>query len=193
MSLYLRALELVRDCESRLRGLISEAAAAGELEELKAVADLAMALRKSVPASAAPSLQQGVSVTTASNPASSKQQSGSHSYPRFEVEADRLVKIGWSKRERAEYEHKVPKPVAQTAFSALLRATGPEPFRMEDLFPFLLFEGKMIPSYQSYLVLSWLRNMELIEKVGKDSYRWAAKEIDDESFEEFWGATAQSC
>lgn len=192
MSLYYHALELVRDCESRLRALISEAAAAGELEELKAVADLAMALRKLVPANPAPSPQNGISATT-SNPAPARQQGRSHVYPRFEVEADRLVKIGWSKRERAEYEHKVPKPIAQAAFSALLKAAGSVPFRMEDLFPFLLIEGKMIPSYQSYLVLSWLRNMELIDKVGKDSYRWAAKEIDEESFEEFWGATAQSC
>jgi len=191
MSLYFHALELVRDCESRLRVLISEAAAAGELEELKAVADLAMALRKSVPTDAGHPPQKGAPATV-SAPAPTKRQSRGQVYPRFEVTADRLVKIGWSKRERAEYEHKVPKPIAQAAFSALLKGAGSGPFRMEDLFPLLVFEGKMIPSYQSYLVLSWLRNIKLIDKVGKDSYRWAAKGIDDESFEEFWGATAQS-
>lgn len=191
MSLYPRALDVVRDCESRLRALISEAAASGELEQLKAVADLAMALRQLVPEVPAPLSQQKAATNAPVSPPP-KQRSKSHTYPRFEVEADRLIKVGWSKRERSEYEHKVPKPVAQAAFSAFLRTVGSEPFRMEDLFPLLLVEGKMIPSYQSYLVLSWLRNMELIEKVGKDSYRWAVKEVDEESFEEFWGSTAQS-
>lgn len=189
MSLYIHAVEAIRDCESRLRTLISEAAAAGELEQLKAVADLAMAVRNLVPRNVvAPTHAPAPNPT----PTPRKPSLGSHAYPRFDVEGERLVKIGWSKRERAEYEHKVPMSVAQAAFFATLRMLGRERFRMEELFPLLVIEGKAIPSYQSYLVLSWLRSLELIEKVGKDSYRWTTDDVDEESFQACWEITAQS-
>src|SRR5262245_31311871 len=40
--------------------------------------------------------------------ASQRSSRTARAFPRFEREGDRLVKIAWSKKDRAEYEHKAP-------------------------------------------------------------------------------------
>lgn len=45
-------------------------------------------------------------------------------YPRFLREGENLIKIGWSKSERAEYEHKSPKRLLAALCEALMVARG---------------------------------------------------------------------
>src|SRR5690242_12483328 len=45
-------------------------------------------------------------------------------YPKFLREGENLVKIGWSKTAKAEYEHKSPKRVLEVLASSLVSAKG---------------------------------------------------------------------
>jgi hypothetical protein len=92
-------------------------------------------------------------------------------YPRFFRSADDLVKIGWSKRERAEYQHKAPQSVLALLIRKLAVAgAGGRMFTANDLFPLTTDHGIEIPIYQAYLCLAWLRNEGLIQPHGRQGY-----------------------
>lgn len=96
----------------------------------------------------------------------------SKKYPRFVREGDKLVKIGWSKKAKAEYEHKAPRE-AVLAFSQHLLGTVKEGkvFAVEDVLPVPdIANGVELPAYQVYLVLAWLRSEDAVQKQGRDGY-----------------------
>src|ERR1043166_3881385 len=53
-----------------------------------------------------------------------RQRSRHKTLPRFERDGDRLVKISWSKRARAEYEHRAPRDVVFFLLDAIRRTKG---------------------------------------------------------------------
>jgi hypothetical protein len=93
-------------------------------------------------------------------------------YPRFVRESDALVKIGWSKRENSEYEHKAPHSVLLVLSRALQRlAAHRKRVTMDDLLPLQdSANGSEVPSYQAYLCLAWLRTLRLIKQHGRQGY-----------------------
>jgi hypothetical protein len=111
-------------------------------------------------------------------------------YPLFEVDGDRLVKVGWSKKDRTTYEHRVPREIAHAFSLYLADQIGKPTFRMDELLPAVIGEAEL-PLYQAYLVLAWLRDQGLVSKDGKDGYSWVAKEFDDNSFEAAWDTTTR--
>jgi hypothetical protein len=92
-------------------------------------------------------------------------------YPRFHRDRDELVKIGWSKKKKAEYCHKAPWPVVRAVVKAI-EAKGAigDKFDFEQLLPICMESGSEVPSYQSYLVLAWLRHERLITRHGRQGY-----------------------
>ena len=111
-------------------------------------------------------------------------------YPKFLRDGDRLIKLGWSKKDRREYEHKAPVDVCRAVCFRLAEAAEGHVFRMEDFFPITNADGQEIPTYQSYLVLAWLRSMSLIERTAKDGYRWLTNSFDEAAFTEAWNKTS---
>ena len=99
------------------------------------------------------------------------QQSGSI-YPRFIREKDDLVKIGWSKREKEEYQHRAKDDsVFQVARAIEELANETGTFNTDELFPVICLEdGSDVPSYQSYLILRWFRSLEIVEQRGRSEY-----------------------
>ncbi|MCH7598848.1 MAG: hypothetical protein IH973_03755 [Myxococcales bacterium] len=93
--------------------------------------------------------------------------------PKFARGKDELVKIGWSKKEKSEYQHKAPRQVIGFLIDSLVKtAPAEEVFSTEQLFPLHDGnDGSEIPSYQAYLCLAWLREEQLIEQVGRQGYR----------------------
>jgi hypothetical protein len=93
-------------------------------------------------------------------------------YPKFRRERDELVKIGWSKKEKAEYRHKAPKAVVLAVAEGLQkRGASGERYTFEELLPFRDRDTQMeLPSYQAYLVLAWLRKEGLIVQHGRQGY-----------------------
>lgn len=120
--------------------------------------------------------------------ASSKRKKKKVEYPRFERDGDRLVKIGWSKKNKEAYEHRAPREVI-IAFARHL-ANRVEPghvFAMEELFPIPdVVTGDEIPTYQAYLTLAWLREAKAIEKKGRDGYVLRNGSLADGGLDELW-------
>jgi len=122
--------------------------------------------------------------------ASVQRRARSRTFPRFEREADKLVKIAWSKKDRAEYEHKAPRWVIDVLLDAI-RARKGEGARFEapDIFPLKDPQtGREIPSYQSYLALAWLRHEGVVVKYGRDGYSLKPTAATKEHLAELWEA-----
>jgi hypothetical protein len=108
-------------------------------------------------------------------------------YPRFERDGSRLIKIGWSKKSREEYEHRATREVAQAFARALWDTTEPgKTFTMEQVLPVQDSSGDELPDYQSYLSLAWLRSEGAIEKMGRDGYVLIFQDMDTETFDTLW-------
>jgi len=92
-------------------------------------------------------------------------------YPKFARSDETLIKIGWSKTDSGEYEHKSPKKVLSTLVPALVKvgASGKR-FAMEKLLPLKESDGTEIPDYQSYLCLAWLRALGVVQQHGRQGY-----------------------
>jgi len=110
-------------------------------------------------------------------------------YPRFEREVDRLVKVGWSKRDGRVYEHKAPKAAVFLFVRKVQEAVLPGAvFSMERLLPVVDEQGDPQPSYQAYLALAWLRSVRTVERRTKDGYMYAAGALDAPNVERLWAA-----
>lgn len=109
-------------------------------------------------------------------------------YPRFERDGDRLVKVGWSKKARGEYEHRAPR-AAVLAFADQVgsKTAKGEMFAIEELLPVRSDAGEQLPSYQVYLALAWLRQAGAIVKRGRDGYTRASDPLDGSVFDTLWG------
>jgi hypothetical protein len=98
-------------------------------------------------------------------------------YPVFHRTGKTLVKVGWSKKARSEYEHKAPKSALDALVFALAEAgKRGRIFTMESLIPLVdSSTGSVIPDYQAYLGLAWLRAEALVEQHGRKGYTISTK------------------
>jgi len=190
MSLPQKAQTILATAEQSLRTLLEEAARDGRYADVVQLAETAQTLRQLIE-SPAPPTPTDHQETLGSRPSTRSKSSKAIEYPKFEIDGDRLIKIGWSKREKAEYQHKAARDVALCTYLQLGRDRPTDPFRMEEQFPIRMADGSDVPTYQSYLVLAWLRYIGSIEKVGKDSYRWVDVDIDEASFKRAWESTSR--
>src|SRR5438132_2134720 len=137
------AIGLLEECEQGLRKLVAEAAGEGDYPSVVRIADLAKAVsaltaegRSALAPSAAPSsgIARATSVPeignvnhTASVDAASsggrKPRRSADAYPKFFRRGDELVKVGWSKKDRKEYNHRAPRG-AVNAVAAAIRQIG---------------------------------------------------------------------
>lgn len=104
---------------------------------------------------------------------SQRQKTEKHAamYPMFLKDENRLIKVGWSKKRKAEYTHRVPTEAILALAEHLERnIVAQSLFEIENLFPILTDSGEEIPGYQVYVIMAWLRTTGIIEKRGRDGY-----------------------
>lgn len=193
------AHDFIDAAEKQLRELIARAAADGDYGVISQLVEAAEGLRRTT------KLLEGTETVRAEQPARQPEvdaqpaalasaaaaetvRKTTKEYPRFERQEDRLIKVGWSKKDRAEYEHRTDKDIALSVSLYLAEAPKEKAFRMDDLLP-IEIEEKEVPLYQAYLVLAWLRDRGLIGKQGKDGYQWLVGDFDEPAFEAAWGST----
>jgi hypothetical protein len=91
-------------------------------------------------------------------------------YPRFLREGEYLIKIGWSKSGRAEYEHKSPKRLLAPLCEALTEVKGRR-ITMDKVLPLKdAVNGSVFPDYQTYVCLAWLKSVRLVIQHGRKGY-----------------------
>lgn len=176
------ATDSMRKTEARLRALVAEAAASGDYDATELLTGIARALKgliESLPCSetstgiaAAPSKPNGSPAAHEETSGSGQKRRVTTAYPRFVRAGDNLVKIAWSKRSKAEYEHKAPQAVL-TVLARTLHRLGADGKRvtMAELLPLKHpANGSEIPDYQAYLCLAWLRSSKLLRQHGRQGY-----------------------
>lgn len=113
-------------------------------------------------------------------------------YPRFRREDTTLVKIGYSKSERATYEHRSPRNVLDRLIERIAEvgARG-ERFTTEQLMPLQDARGSELPSYQVYLCLAWLVSQGLIERHGRQGYTVADTTALPSAVDQAWSSLSK--
>jgi len=86
-------------------------------------------------------------------------------YPRFVRRGNELVKIGWSKGEGKEYQHRAPHGLLVALRQSLLDAS-----RHRRLFRMDALSAQSAPGYQAYAWLAWLRSAGLVKQHGRQGY-----------------------
>lgn len=199
MSRIKAGLRAVSEAENLVRRLISEAAADNEYADVISLAEMADGLRRlgadvdaAPPASAESSYAAKQRKTSVRKPKKASRKPNQKAavksaFPRFERDGDRLVKIGWSKRQRSAYEHRAPKHAVLACarrIAGLARPGGI--FAVDAMVPTPdPSEGGEVPAYQVYLVVAWLRSLGLIKKKGRDGYV-VSKELTERAVDDAW-------
>ena len=196
-----KAQGVLADAEKSLRDLMEADLAAQRYYNLAALARMADGLARlaaqagsdsdspsgSLLARSAPEVSR--TSVAASRRGTSKTRRGA--YPKFERDSDKLVKIGWSKKRREEYEHRAPRSAVLAFMDHLFRVTEPgRTFAIDEILPAHDATGDELPGYQVYLVLAWLREMRAVEKRGRDGYVVTHPQPDGNAFDALWNETA---
>lgn len=93
-------------------------------------------------------------------------------FPKFLRDEDSLYKIGWSKADRATYEHKAPRYVLLALIYKLKSVAAKQSrFTMAHILPLKKKDDQdELPSYQVYVCVAWLKQLGLITQHGRKGY-----------------------
>ena len=93
-------------------------------------------------------------------------------YPKFQILDGTLVKVGWSKKEKAEYHQRIPEAAFNRVASALaeLSGVGNGSRPSDDILATIDMGGEAVPSYQTYAVLRFLRDRHVIRMASRGEY-----------------------
>lgn len=161
-----RAHKIVLHAEIEIRSLIEECARGGNYTAVSELANLANSLGR---------LTEGseTRATAPETPRVTKSLVRKKDYPRFVRSGERLVKIGWSKKRAAAYEHKVPREMVARVIRAISDTARPGKAFTVDSLPLVSksgANGEEPPTYQAYVVIAWLRQLGALQKQGRDGY-----------------------
>jgi hypothetical protein len=204
------AIEALLDAERRLRELVGVAASGGHYESAVQITEWArevggLARATQEENAATEKMPPARNATPPRSVARAGRQPAPHAgggakraiasarsaYPRFFRRQDTLVKVGWSKREKTEYEHKAPKHVALLLANSLARGgRNGKVLSTDELLPLVdPADRSEIPTYQAYVCLAWLRETGLVEARGRQGY--LCKDVDalESALETAWNRT----
>lgn len=180
MSIIQRTENLLAKTERNLVGLANEAGATRDYDQAASLIELARRIKQlgqqfRDTASKAPEAPNPLDAlmelgTAAQIKVPIKTRNKLGQYPKFVREGDNLVKIGWSKSQRAEYEHKSPKRLLAVLCESLTSANGKR-IMMDKVLPLKdPVTGNPFPDYQSYVCLAWLKSSGLVTQHGRQGY-----------------------
>jgi hypothetical protein len=170
-----KAERVLAEAVAELQNLAQLALRDNDYSSVAAIASLAERLYQVTSAHSRvpvnPSANQPRTESARRRKVTASQRTPSVRYPTFRRDGDKLVKIGWSKKSREEYEHRAPMQAVTSLLSTITKKVGAgEYFRAPDVFPLVTDTGEQLPDYQGYLVLKWLHGIGLIQKKGRDLY-----------------------
>lgn len=176
MSILASAIDVLTRAESELRDLLELAASNGDYDAVKSLAELAQTIRLLAKKGHQPNDDPHQASARESRRSGAARRETSATprsvYPRFAVDGDQLVKIGWSKSSGGEYEHRASRRIMDTLTTSLQDVgRSRRRFTMEEVLPLSdPTEHSEIPTYQVYLSLAWLRAVGLVKQHGRQGY-----------------------
>ena len=193
MSTVQDAKNVLHDAETTLRAHIEQCLAEKRYADVAEIAALAEGVARLIRASAgeidtvfrgAPPL----ATVPMARPTPPTRKAGKKVYPIFLRDGDRLVKIGWSKKTKAEYEHRTPREVPDLLLAAIRsKVAEGELFAATDVIPLSAGAGADdVPDYQTYLALKWIHTEGVISKNGRDRYALEPGKLGPTGLNEIW-------
>jgi len=202
MNIPKQAITALQDAEQRLRELVASGAAAGEYDAIQQITEWARILGTMVREAKQIGLAEVAignnAIANTPNGMTGGSSLGKHSdedrqrqkqtgatgarrmqrapakgqYPKFFRQGDQLVKIGWSRTTKGEYEHKASRRVVDALTAAIAkRSRNGKLFTVENLLPLKdLQDHSEIPSYQAYVALAWLKLGGIVKQHGRRGY-----------------------
>lgn len=178
-----KAIKILAKCEADLRALVASAAGSGDYDAVIRITSWAKQLS---------AMSAGGTNTTTSEKKTTaeinRKSSVRGAYPRFARHGEQLIKFGWSKREKSEYEHKASRQAA-LVLARVAAEAGKDGriFQINELLPLKdPTDGTDIPDYQVYLVLAWWRSIGLLDTHGRRGYSIAKPGQFIQSMESAW-------
>lgn len=191
-----QALGVLQDAEQSLRRLISKAALDQQYDDVTWIVELAKQIFDIRDRNIIENVRMRVGAegeTTNSNAAPSASRTRrsrgevvvqTSKYPRFSAHDGRLVKTGWSKKKKVEYQHRAPKGAVAGVFDEIRQMDPQKSFDVDAVTPRIAEGNDPIPSYQIYMAIGWFRDIGYLEKCGRNEYRIANAKVVD--FESLW-------
>ena len=192
-----RGSELIAQCERGIQDLLKKAVASRKYRVVIELSPVAKALQELAASMAISSNKdQGAPATKSAGlpPGSAGQDTGPRitkrpgEHPKFCRRNGQLVKVGWSKREKKEYRHRMPRQ-ALDAFVTALQRIGADGnvFRTEELIPVTDPASNIeVADYQVYVGLAWLRDRELVKQHGRQGYSLPRAEALTQAVDAAW-------
>ena len=179
-----QALGILRDAEVKLCGLIPKALAGHRDEEASRLMELARILAdaRSSRAGSGSAERAGAAtpagVDTSRGPRPARKQRAkarkrkASPYPKFLREENALLKLGWSRKGRSEYEHRAPREAVLAVTERVVEvASSRSRFTVEDLGDVRIAQGdEPISGCQVYLCIAWFRRTGLVVQHGRRGY-----------------------
>lgn len=179
--------KILKEAEESLRALVAGAAAEGEYDAIVELARTASAIEALRVSGQEVSSESTIANVATKNASSRPRSKGARkAYPEFFRANEFLVKVGWSKRHRAEYEHRAPRAALVALASALEKRSKHTRFSSDDIFPLQDSKNDDIPGYQGYVCLAWLVFIGAVERQGRQGYRILAKRPLRDVIEQQW-------
>ncbi len=193
-----RAIEALRQAEASLREIVTKAATTGDYGSVVKIASWASAMsallkeagvgngaQSPVPNQKKSHFQAGNSQSQAT-PRRTK-HSVADEYPQFFRNEDQLIRVAWSKKEKTEYQHKVPSPVLKLLAKAMAKAgTDGRIFSTDQFLPIHDADGEKIPSYQAYVGIALMKHAGLLDQHGRQGYSIPRLEEFQNAVESVW-------
>ena len=180
MNIQTTIQKILVEADERLRQAIADAATAGDLEAVDMARSAAGRLRQMINGlDEAESATVNSAVQNSRGPAPADQArrrkptKRKSNYPKYEVRGGFLCRIGWSKKERKEYEHKVAKDVFDETINAMEKLSHDQsgPITADKIIGKVnKLSATTIPNYQVYVVIGLLRDHRDIAQVGRQGY-----------------------
>ena len=158
----------IQDAENRIRKILATSAAKGDYQRVLELTTAAKQLGAMAAALAKPGAMADGNISPTQHTTTAKREGD---YPRFFRRDDEMVKIGWSKKERKEYQHRMPHGTLTTVAAGIAHAgANGKRFSADALAKITDAHGEPVPSYQSYLCLAFLRVVGFVQQEGRSNY-----------------------
>jgi len=174
-----QALAILRDAEVKVCELIPKALEGRRDEEAGRLMELARLLAdaRCSPAASGSGETNGTTATASPDPPPGRKRKATPKrktspYPKFFHEGNALLKLGWSRKHRSEYEHRAPREAVMAVAARVAEvASTTSRFTVEDLGDVRTTQGdEPISGCQVYLCIAWFRRAGLLVQHGRRGY-----------------------
>jgi len=167
-------LKIIEEAEKQCTDLMLGAVRAKSHEGMELAGEMTIKLREIIEVLQQPTTGENEEtlVFGGARSVTTKRKGSKSEYPKFHIENGCLVKVGWSKKAKKEYIHKLPGEVFQELLEIIARRTAAsvEHFPAMEILEATKQLPEPVPDYQVYLALAFLQDRGILEKNGRRGF-----------------------